>query len=236
MDGTRRSMSMITQEATITRVEKWETMNASISTRVSGGGGYIHNGTGHIDGINSTTTTNVQSQRNVRIYYEGSDGIEKTLTYSGGDLDVTEGSPIVIEWYSLEGFQEQVAGFFNKRNQSWYWLNSPETFISQWIGLSPDVRVKFWAWSSGVLVSAAMISFIITVNTNDRKPEFQTLFAVTFGLAFAAFFSLKPLLRWYGVRKTGLKNRYVDPDAYGLACSYVLGVANDGIAKKYRLS
>jgi hypothetical protein len=234
-DGVRRTMTMVSTKAIITKVEKWDTTNTEVTTRVSGGGGYLHQGTGHIDGIRSTTTTRVTSQRNVRIYYVTEDGNERNLSVSGFDLDVTEGSPITIEWYQFDGIQELVAGFYNERNKLWYWFNQPSYFVHHWIGLSAHASVP--RWSIAFLVFAIpLIAIPVSHYWRPHAPSMSAELCILLaGLGVGALFTFKRMAYALNLMSTNFDGRVVAADQYQAAVSYILSVAKQGIEMKYQL-
>lgn len=132
----RHDVSIVKTSGIITKVEKWSETQFSTTTDVSGGGGYIYQGTGFIDATRVRTTTTARTDRHTRVYYRTPEGQTQTLTAYGTDLEVLEGAPIEIAWYRCPGFHDKVAGFLDLSSNRWFLLNDSWAYFLSWLGLS----------------------------------------------------------------------------------------------------
>lgn len=110
-DGSRRILvRFINESGVVTNVEKWNTTNTESTTNVSGGGGYLHQGTGHIAPIHVQSSTRSTSTRHTRIYYNAN-GVSKHLELPGRDVPIQVGAHIDLLWYESQGIPEVLVGF-----------------------------------------------------------------------------------------------------------------------------
>lgn len=159
INGTTNTVLLSTTTGVVTKVEKWTETNVMTTTDVSGGGGFIYQGTGHVNPTNVQVTTSSTTTRHTRIYYTEA-GRQKQITATGFDLPVLEGSQISIVWYRSNGFEDKIAGFVDLASQQWFLLNDSAVYFSSWMGLSwidiPYV-VKFTAAIIGIALVCALI-------------------------------------------------------------------------------
>lgn len=159
INGSTNTVLLTTTMGVITKVEKWSETNVQTTTDVSGGGGFIYQGTGHVNPTNVQVTTSSTTTRHTRIYYT-EDGRQKQIAATGFDLPVLEGSQLSIVWYRSNGFEDKIAGFADLASQQWFLLNDSAVYFSSWMGLSwIDIPylVKFTAVVIGIAGVCALI-------------------------------------------------------------------------------
>ena len=147
-------------------------------------------------------------------------------------MDVTEGSEIQIEYYELKGFQPLLAGFFNSRNNKWYWFNRPNYFIFSWINLRSDYNAIKWL-TIGV-TSFILMSYVAVSASRSYSKDLLPMFFIM-GMMVVIFYSIKRIYRWIEIRASGLKNRSVHPDFYDSSINYINNAIADGVVKKYSI-
>jgi len=159
LNGNTNTVLLTTTVGVVTKVEKWTETNVMTTTDVSGGGGFIYQGTGQVNPTNVQVTTSTTTTRHTRIYYTEA-GRQKQITATGFDLPVLEGSQLTIVWYRSNGFEDKIAGFVDMASQQWYLLNDSPVYFSSWMGLSwidLPYLVKFTAIAIGIALVCALI-------------------------------------------------------------------------------
>jgi hypothetical protein len=161
INGKEFNIKMYITPATIEKVEKWNETSFTMTNQVSGGGGYIYQGSGYIEPISFTTTTSSVNTRHTRIYYKSDEKSDAISAY-GFDLQLIEGTRIDLAWYVCEGFNDKIAGFLDYRSNSWFMLNSPQDYLMSWLGIS-WINFPYIKKNSIIIGVVILICFIINM-------------------------------------------------------------------------
>jgi len=159
--GKEHNIRMLVTPAIIEKVEKWNETSVSVTNYVSGGGGYIYQGSGYIEPVSFSTTTSTVNTRHTRIYYKAEDKSDAITAY-GFDLPIIEAAKIDIVWYACEGFSEKIAGFLDQRTNTWFMLNSPQEYFMSWLGIS-WVNIPYIQKNSLIIGVVIIIGFLINL-------------------------------------------------------------------------
>lgn len=184
MSGETHYISFKVIKAVVEKVEKWNEISFSTTTTGSGGGGFICQGYGYIDPASFSTTTSSVTQRHTRIYFTA-DGWAGEITAYGMDLPVVEGSFLDISWYVCSDFRDKIAGFLDRRDNTWYMLNTPEQYLSEWLGIS-RINLK------NTLLYSAILLMIVLVSYRFNKQAGEAL-AVALGVVWIFKFGIELL-------------------------------------------
>jgi len=194
ISGKEHNIQMHITPALIEKVEKWNETSFTMTNQVSGGGGYIYQGSGYLDPVSFITTTSSVNTRHTRIYYK-SDEKADAITAYGFDLQLIEGTRIDLVWYACEGFGDKIAGFLDHRTNTWFMLNSPQDYLMSWLGIS-WINFPYIKKNSIIIGAVVFICFLINM--------YLGMFAAFFGGIFWYYALGKPLLQYLKSRKTYL--------------------------------
>ncbi|NWH07641.1 MAG: hypothetical protein HXY22_03170 [Alphaproteobacteria bacterium] len=145
----------------------------------SGGGGYLHNGSGHVHGPSTRISTTVVERQ--RFFVVNDNGYEQPITLSNGQMPVRDGHRITIVYGTIEG--KDTGWALMARNHD---TGQTAEFRDSLISIRGSLSSK--AWASGMAIATVCLAILVLFAALVDGP------AIAIGQFFENFFSI--LIAW----------------------------------------